>query len=104
MGTPINKYVFVTYLFTVPSAIQPIQNETIITEGSNLTLTCQASGTPHPTVSWFKPDGQRVDRSQLLFTNISRNEAGEYTCEASNECGNASQTSMVDVQCKLNVT
>ncbi len=84
---------------SVPSAIQPIQNKTI-TEGGNVTLSCQATGTRQQTVSWFKPDGQRVDGSDLALTNINRNETGEYRCEASNECGNASQTATIDVQCK----
>ncbi|XP_078379817.1 hemicentin-1-like isoform X2 [Oculina patagonica] len=87
----------VTVTVNVGSSIASIQNETV-TEGDNVTLSCQASGTPHPMVSWFKPDGQRVDASQLMLTNISRNEAGEYRCEASNECGNASQTTTIDVQ------
>ncbi len=85
------------------SSILPMQNETV-TEGGAVTLSCQASGTPDPMVSWFKPDGQRVDASHLMLTNISRNEAGEYRCEASNECGNASQKAKIDVQCKLTVT
>ncbi|KAL9964669.1 hypothetical protein ACROYT_G028344 [Oculina patagonica] len=87
----------VTVTVNVASSILPIQNETV-TEGGAVNLTCIASGTPDPTVSWFKPDGQRVDASQLMLTNISRDEAGEYRCEASNECGNASQTATIDVQ------
>ncbi|XP_078379818.1 hemicentin-1-like isoform X3 [Oculina patagonica] len=87
----------VTITVNVASSILPIQNETV-TEGEAVNLTCNASGTPHPTVSWFKPDGQRVDASDLMLTNINRNEAGEYRCEASNECGNASQTTTIDVQ------
>ena len=60
-----------------------------------------ASGTPLPTVSWVKvKDGQRLIGSKLMFTNINRSEAGEYRCEASNECGNASETAIIDVQCK----
>jgi len=39
--------------------------------------------------------------SELVFTNINRSEAGEYRCEASNECGSASETATIEVQCKL---
>ena len=86
---------------TVPSAIQLIQNENI-TEGGNVNLSCSASGTPHPIVSWLKVDSRvRFNRSELVFTNINRNEAGQYRCEASNECGNASETTTIEVQCKL---
>ena len=86
---------FNLYLFfiTVPSSIQPIQDPAPETEGSNVTLFCNASGIPSPTVSWIKVSGgQRTDGNILLLTNISRNEAGEYRCEASSECGNASET------------
>ena len=84
----------------VPSSIQAIQNKTA-TEGDHVTLSCNASGIPSPMVSWFKVDGQRINASELVLTHINRSEAGEYSCEASNECGNASETATIDVQCKL---
>ncbi len=88
--------------FKVPPAVHQIQNKTIA-EGGAVNLTCNASGTPPLMVSWLKPDGQRVDASELMLTNINRSEAGEYRCEASNECGNASQTATINVQCKLTI-
>ena len=90
----------VTCLFAVPSFIQPIQNKTI-DEGENVTVSCNASGTPPPMVSWIKVDSsERFDGSELVFTHINRSQAGEYRCEASNECGNASETATIEVQCK----
>ena len=68
-----------------------------------MTLSCQASGIPQPMVFWIKADGRHVNGSELVLTNISRSEAGEYKCEASNECGNASETTRVDVQCKCKI-
>ena len=84
----------------MPSSIQAIQNKTA-TEGDNVTLSCNASGIPPPMVSWIKADGQRIDVSELVLTHINRSEAGEYRCEASNECGNASETATIDVHCKF---
>ena len=94
---------FFLCILTVPSSIQTIQNKTV-TEGGSVTLSCNASGTPTPMVSWIKADGQRVNGSELVLTNINRNETGEYRCEASNECGNASETATIAVQCKFAVT
>ena len=37
----------------------------------------------------------------LQLTNINRGQAGEYRCEASNECGNAVETVNIAVPCKL---
>ena len=44
--------------------------------------------------------GQRTNSSVLEFTNISRSEAGEYICEASNECGSAVEAVNVTVLCE----
>ena len=83
------------------SSIYPIQNQTI-TEAGSVNLSCNATGIPSPIVSWIKVDGgERFNGSGLVFTNINRNEAGEYRCEASNECGNASEAARIFVQCKL---
>ena len=51
-------------------------------------------------MSWIKPDGQSVAQKVLEFMEINRSEAGEYTCEASNECGNSTEMASIDVQCK----
>ena len=88
-------------MFTVPSFIQPIDNETII-EGGNVTLTCSASGFPTPTVFWVKTiNGQRTNETELVFTNISRDQAGKYRCEATNLCNTATALATVDVLCKF---
>ena len=84
----------------MPSIIQPLQNKTI-TEGGNLNLSCNASGTPRPVVSWVRiSTSQRFDGSVSQLININRSEARDYICEASNECGNASEAQNIDVQCK----
>ena len=89
------------YLFAEPSAIQAIEDVNI-TEGRNLTLLCKVSGiNPPPIVSWIKVGGDTTtNEHEVVFTNISRNETGEYKCEASNVCGNASETATIEVQCK----
>ena len=83
--------------------MQPIQNVNI-TEGQNLTLLCNVSGNPLPMVSWSTV-GSNMSTSgrELVFTNISRTQAGEYMCEASNLCGDASETASIEVQCKSNI-
>ena len=71
-------------------------------EGHNLTVVCNVSGIPAPMATWINVGGDMtVNGSELVFTNISRSEAGEYRCEVSNECGNASEVAIIEVQCKL---
>ena len=92
---------FHVVMFSVPPSIQPIDNEMVI-EGGNVTLTCNASGFPAPTVYWVKTiNGDRFNKTELVFTNINRSEAGEYTCVASNPCDTRTELAEVDVQCKF---
>ena len=70
-----------------------------------MTLSCNASGTPPLMVSWIKVGSHmRTNQNELALANINRSETGEYRCEASNECGNASETVAIDVQCKFSST
>ena len=92
---------FLVFMFSVPPSILPIDNEMVL-EGGNVTLTCSASGFPAPTVYWVKTsNGDRFNETELVFTNISRGEAGEYKCVASNPCNTTTELADVDVQCKL---
>ena len=93
-----------TCLFTVPSRTQPIQSQAL-PEGGNLTLSCNVSGIPSPMVSWTKVDGYmpRSHGNELVFANINRSDAGEYMCDASNQCGKASETATIYVQCKCEI-
>ncbi|XP_068733582.1 fibroblast growth factor receptor 4-like [Montipora capricornis] len=96
VGTAMSSTVSVNV--NVSSSIMPISNE-VITEGGNLNLSCQAFGIPSPTVFWIKiSNGERTNGTELVIRNISRNEAGEYRCEATNPCGNASESATIDVQ------
>ena len=82
-----------------------------VTEGDNVTLSCNASGNPVPTISWTR-DGslissgdQRISfeagNRRLTITNVSRVDSGEYRCVADNSEGNdTSHATTLDVQCK----
>ena len=88
-------------MFSVPPSILPIANEAVI-EGQNVTLSCNASGFPLPTVYWVKTsNADRINKTELLFTNISRSDAGEYKCVASNQCNTSTELAEVDVLCKF---
>ena len=84
----------------MPSSIPALQDQSA-TEGDNVILLCPVSGIPPPVVSWMTPNGQRHSGYMLELTSINRSQAGEYKCEASNECGNATRTASIHVQSKL---
>ncbi len=83
------------------------------TEGDDLTLSCNATGNPEPTVLWTRngspintTGNSRVNfssnKKQLAITNVSRTDSGKYRCVASNKLGNdTSSAATLDVQCKL---
>ena len=81
-------------------------------EGNNITLSCNATGNPEPTISWTIKRTRRdmsynpkisfsPEKRQLIITNVNRTDSGEYRCVASNILGNAtSHVATLDVQCK----
>ena len=83
----------------------------VVLEGSDLLLTCNATGNPTPLISWTK-DGFLINasgdpriifteqNSKLSITNVSHPDVGQYRCVASNSLGNATSiAAILDVQC-----
>jgi dystroglycan 1 len=62
------------------------------TVGAKVSLRCQASGNPPPTVTWSKrrgdlPDNHEVRDGTLLIPSLAPEDFGEYVCTASNQFG-----------------
>ncbi|KAL9964729.1 hypothetical protein ACROYT_G028409 [Oculina patagonica] len=76
--------------------------------GKDLTLTCNASGDPHPNITWTK-DGVPVNQFNvsgplLHLVNVQRKDAGSYRCTASNGYGDdATSVSIVNIKFALSV-
>ncbi|XP_056880978.1 muscle M-line assembly protein unc-89-like isoform X1 [Takifugu flavidus] len=80
-----------------PKCIIPLSNITAAV-GTPVILQCLVSGTPNPTAEWYK-DGDRVTDSRciiqektlghfnLLITNVTQSDAGEYKCIIQNAAG-----------------
>ena len=70
-------------------------------EGENRTLSCNVSGSPVLTVTWTEVSSRNQSSGVMRYlTNISRNNAGEYKCEATNDCGSSSASTFLTVLCK----
>lgn len=77
--------------------------------GATVELECTATGEPEPTVQWFRDDTKIVFGDQyilkedgsLLLPSVSSNQAGYYTCQASNYAGTESHSFWVTIVRKL---
>ncbi|KAL9963348.1 hypothetical protein ACROYT_G032545 [Oculina patagonica] len=80
--------------------------------GENVSLVCQASGQPTPTVTWRKafshlPKGKTtVVNGTLTIRNITKVDGGAYACRATNLLGEDSAVAQVTVtdELKFNLT
>ncbi|XP_029428022.1 neural cell adhesion molecule 1 isoform X3 [Rhinatrema bivittatum] len=91
-----------------------VENKTAMELEEQITLTCEASGDPIPTISWRTGtrnisneektlDGRIMVRSHarvssLTLKDIQYTDAGEYFCTASNSIGQDSQAMYLEVQ------
>ena len=90
-------------MFLDPASVDRILNSSnIVNEGGSFNMTCEASGVPTPNnYTWIRLDnGDRHNGNVLTFTRISRNDSGQYKCEAQNQCGKGSRVQSIDVYCK----
>ncbi|XP_048590016.1 hemicentin-1 isoform X1 [Nematostella vectensis] len=83
----------VDLIVQVPVAIvvRP-ENQTEL-EGNEVSLNCNASGIPAPSITWYRQDGgympvnHRVVNGDLIISNITKSLEGTYVCEAKNVLG-----------------
>lgn len=112
----LTLYLFFVYLAVVKgeapvfvSKLWPVE----ATEGDECSLSCKVSGTPKPKVEWLKnnrplPHDGRVRASydgllnKLVFLEVQPDDAGSYTCNVSNDFGQASTSADMTVTPKIN--
>ena len=112
------------YFIVSPNITTPVEGlEFTITEGSNGSITCTATGYPPPTVVWQNSDGSSLSDMrlvsgsevmsstgignvtsvsvELMVTGAMRVDTGMYTCSASNIVNSTTRNITITVQCKL---
>ena len=83
-------------------------------EGESTTATCQWTGEPEPTVTWYKDGEELVEaelsdhirivmddedkRSELQIEEVELSDTGNYACNVSNAAGSDVQTKRLEVQ------
>ena len=60
-----------------------------ISQGDTVTVSCSAQGNPAPELVWYRDgSGEIVSRQNTLtISNIRRDQAGTYVCQANNSVG-----------------
>ncbi|XP_018583474.1 secreted immunoglobulin domain 4 [Scleropages formosus] len=87
---------------TLPEAsVSPA--ETVAVEGQTVTLHCEVSGFPTPTISWSKlraplPWLHKIQGGSLTLQNVGRQDSGQYICNATNDVGFIEATAQVEVE------
>lgn len=110
--TPRNRYGFgpstqTTYpimfgdVVKLPEFTKILPGQLKALKANDITLECVAMGSPRPDIIWYK-DGIRIDSNEkrvisvmgplcrLIIRNITEDDNGRYTCEASNKEGRVS--------------
>ncbi|XP_068686971.1 fibroblast growth factor receptor 3-like isoform X2 [Montipora foliosa] len=101
LGNVTSSDVTVTFNVPVQISVHVKSNSVTLKEGASLSLKCNASGYPQPTVTWSKLNANEliISSQWINFTNISKEATGEYVCNANNTCGEKwSSVRTIDVQ------
>ena len=70
----------------------PLENK-IVKKGDSVTLFCNVSGLPAPTVVWTQVStGDKWNSETWIISNIDISKIGDYRCDANNMYGIASDT------------
>ena len=107
-----------------PTITTPLEGQQFnITEGSDGSITCTATGYPVPTVVWQNSDGSSLSNNRLVSGNpvnmptdvgnvssvsvelmvigAMRVDTGIYRCSANNSVGSTTRNINITLQCKL---
>ncbi|XP_042237806.1 Down syndrome cell adhesion molecule-like protein Dscam2 isoform X43 [Homarus americanus] len=90
----------------VPAKIASFDDEYLATYKEDVKLMCQAVGLPNPDIRWtirgepFVPNDRMrlLSEGSLLIREVSRDDAGEYTCHVENPYGQDTVTHKLLIQ------
>lgn len=98
------KFLAITYYYVVSFLVPPIikgvneTSEVSVVLGFPSVLSCNAEGSPTPSITWLKDNLPLVSTPQLTYTNGGQalrlgsaqgDSSGLYTCRATNPAGTA---------------
>ncbi|XP_020802668.1 basement membrane-specific heparan sulfate proteoglycan core protein isoform X4 [Drosophila serrata] len=87
----------------VGPTIVPLEELIVVEQGRDLSVTCQASGSPHPSVKWTKVHDQMANNvhvsGNVLTIYAARPEnRGPYSCIAESSHGTIQSSTNIDIE------
>ena len=101
---------YLSVFYSVGASIIQKPSSVVVEEGHKVSLVCQATGQPTPTVTWRKAVGHmsnersRVLNGRLEITSVTKTDGGDYICLAKNFLNEDSAHTQVIVLEKLKFT
>ncbi|XP_067635534.1 basement membrane-specific heparan sulfate proteoglycan core protein isoform X4 [Eurosta solidaginis] len=87
----------------IPPVVKPLPEENHILQGQDFSLTCEATGSPYPSIKWTKvhealPNNVQQTGSVLRIINARPENRGMYLCIAENVAGSHESNTIIDVE------
>ncbi|KAK2815170.1 hypothetical protein Q7C36_023436 [Tachysurus vachellii] len=95
--------IFTLDVSEIPS-VHLSKSEMVVKPGDSVSVFCNASGHPKPTIQWLNKSRKggmsstgrvRAVESQLQIENVVISDGGDYSCKATNEAGSNTQKFML---------
>lgn len=92
-GSPLDQTHRLEVLVPPNIESRPSDGKFVVRAGSTITLECQATGNPHPEITWTRenlmlPNGEKSLTGQsLVIQKVTRHQSGLYICSAHNGVG-----------------
>lgn len=92
--------------YSIVPVIVRLQESYIVDQGTDLSITCESSGSPYPSIKWTKVGGQMATNVQqtdnvLRIINAKPENRGVYLCLAENDYGVDQSSTSVGVERKF---
>ena len=92
---------FCLHIFAGKPEVFVYPDRVVVAEGDDVEVSCNASGTPYPTLTWNRLLGNRpknmvVSRNGVMkIRRVKMSESGIYQCTAENIVGSSSRPSFI---------
>ncbi|XP_030079865.1 basement membrane-specific heparan sulfate proteoglycan core protein isoform X26 [Drosophila hydei] len=86
-----------------PPRIVRLEAEHVIYQGTDLSITCESSGSPYPSIKWMKvrdsmPSNVQITGNVLRIHNAMIENRGWYVCTAENAHGTDQSNTHIDIE------